>query len=206
MKYLPFEDFEIHTSLTSDEVFYRLRATVDTKKYFWVFTNKSFWGNVSRHHFWMRRFTWWNQNFTPVVSGKIQTEDFGSCIRIKMRMPWFGFLFYLFWLGAVWVMYFGGIANLLVQKIQTGIWQIDSPLLLLPGIFMLAFGYFLPVGSFYSDVHHVKKVLFSLTDVDRESIVYHDNILGVTESQILRTIFIMTVVVSVGWIVFQLVQ
>ncbi|MBK9925383.1 MAG: hypothetical protein IPP66_08825 [Anaerolineales bacterium] len=206
MKYLPFEDFEIHTSLTSDEVFYRLRAAVDTKGTWSILANKRFRGHVSRDYFWMRRYTWWNRNFTPVISGKIQAEDSGSSIRIKMRMPWFSFLFYAFILGWLWIMYFSNIANLLVQRIQTGAWQIDSPWLFLPGIFMFAFAYFISVGSFFGDVHYVKEVLFSLSDVDGESIVYHDKILGITESQILRTIFVVTIVVSVGWIVFSFVR
>ena len=204
MKYLPFQDFEIHTNLTADEVFYRLRAYVDTKGNFGILSNKSFWGDVTRRYFRIERYTWWYYNFTPVVFGKIDVEGFGSKIRVKMRMPWYSFLFYAFILGALWVMYFGGIANLLVQKIQTGIWQMDSPWLFLPGIFMVAFTYFVSVGSFYSEVHRIKEFLLFLSETDRENIVFYDKIFGITESQIIKSILIMTFVASAGWIVFQL--
>ena len=117
MKYLPFEDFEIHTTMTSDEVFHKLRAA---------------------------------------VSGKIHSEGSGCCVRIRMRLLWFSFLFYLLILGWLWYMYFGGIANLIVQKVQTGIWQIESPWLLLPGIGMFAFGYLLSVGTFRSETRHIR--------------------------------------------------
>lgn len=47
-------------------------------------------GDVEGNCFRIWRVTWWNQNFTPVVSGKIQSEDLGCYLEIRMRMPWFG--------------------------------------------------------------------------------------------------------------------
>lgn len=206
MKYFPFEDFEIHTTLTSDEVFYRLRATVDTEGTLLILAKKQFWGDVNRRYFKIHRYTWWYHNFTPVVFGKIQVSGFGSNIRVKMRMPWHSILFYGFILVALWVMYFGGIANLLVQKIQTDVWQIESPLMLLPGAFMFMFAYLISVGSFYNEVRRIKDVLLSLSDANIESVVHYDKIFGITETQIIKLIYILTFVVSVGWIVFQLTQ
>jgi hypothetical protein len=204
MKYLPFHDFEIHTTLTSDEVFYRLRSVVDTRRKWLIFTNKLFWGEVHRTYFRFWRNTWSSRNFTPIVSGKIQPEDSGCCVYIRMRMPWFGFWFYLLWLGAVWVMYFGGLANLVVQKIKTGIWEIESPWQLLPLIGMFAFGYFLSVGIFMSESQTVKESLLRLTEMNEENIKYHNHIFGVTEPQIIRMIFLVTLVVSSVWILYNL--
>jgi len=209
MKYLPFEDFEIHTDLPSDEIFYRLRAAVETEETWFILLllgNKSYFGKVGRSNFKISRVTWWNHNVTPVVSGKIQSEDLGCRIRIRMRMPWFSFLFSLFWLGAVWYLYFGGIANLIIQKIQTGIWQIESPWLLLLGIGMFAFGYLIFVGSFKSEVRRVKDYLMRLSETDGENIVYRDQFLGFTESQIIKLLFLLTLVISLGWIVFSLLR
>ena len=47
-------------------------------------------GNVQGNCFKIWRVAWWNQNFTPVVSGEIQSEDLGCYLEIRMRMPWFG--------------------------------------------------------------------------------------------------------------------
>jgi hypothetical protein len=207
MKYLPFENFEIHTDLTSDEVFYKLRAAVDTKRKWWIFTNKPFWGGeVERHYFRFWRVTWWSRNFTPIVSGKINSEDSGCCVRVRMRMPWFGFLFYSFWLGAIWFMYFGAIVNLIIQKIKTGIWQIESPWQLLPLIGMFAFGYLISVGTFMSEAIDVKEYLLWLSGTKKENIIYIDRVFGITESQIIMSLFLVTVFVSLGWIVFNLLR
>jgi hypothetical protein len=205
MKYLPFEDFEIHTTVTSDEVFHRLRAAVDTKRKWWIFTNKPFWGGeVERHYFRIWRVTWWSHNFTPIVTGKIHPEGFGSCLQIKLRMPWFGFWFYALILVWLWFIYFDGIANLIIQKIQTGIWQIESPWMLLPGIVMFAFAYLISVGTFMSEADKVKEYLLRISETKKENIKYQDRFFGVTEPQILKTLFLATLVASLGWIVYSL--
>jgi len=206
MRFLPYEDFEIYTSLTSDEVFHRLRAAVDTQRKWWIFTNKPFWGEVDRHYFKVWRATWWLRNLTPVVLGKIRSEGSGCCIQIRMRLPWYSFFFSALWLGMVWYLYFGAIAYLLIQKIQTGIWQIDSPWFLLTGIGMFAFGYLLFFSSFKRDANRNKAFLLDLSNSKENDITYRDRIFGLTESQIITSLFLITFVASLGWIVFSLIQ
>ena len=103
MKYLPFEDFEIHTDLTSDEVFYRLRAVVETKETWGILIKKPFLGNVKRDGFIMSRNTWWNPNFSLVISGEIQSEGSRSCVRGKIRLAWSVFLVDVAWMCLVYV-------------------------------------------------------------------------------------------------------
>jgi hypothetical protein len=203
MRFLPFEDFEVHTTMSSNEVFYRLRASVDTQRKWLIFTNKPFWGLVHRKYFRIRRDTWWNHNVTPVVFGKVNLEDSGCCIRIKMRMPWLSFLFDSLVLGWLWVMYFGGIANLIVEKIRSGIWQIDSPGMLLPGVGMFAFVYLISVGAFKSEVRRIKSYLLSLWQANEENIIVRDQIFGLTEPQFIKSLFLLTLVISLTWIVFS---
>lgn len=205
MKYLPFEDFEIHTQLSSDQVFYKLRAAVDTQRKWWIFTNKPFWGEVERHYFRIWRTTWGNRNH-PIVIGKIQAYGLGSCIRVNIRLPFFSYLFCMIWLGAVWVIFFGGIANLVIQKIKTGIWEIASPWDLLPLIGMFAFGYLLSVGFFMSEAIDIKEYLLWLSETKKENIIYIDKIFGLSESQIIKSLFGGTFLISLGWIVFKLFQ
>ena len=206
MKYLPFESFEIHTHLTLDEVYYRLCASVDTERKWLIFTNKPFWGEVDRRDFRIWRATWWNANIGPVVSGKIWSEGSGCCVAIRMRMPWFGLLFWSFWLGAVWIMYFGGIASLLIQKFQTGIWHIESPWLLLPGIGMFALGYLIFMRPFKSEVRYIRDYLLRLSQTGEGNIIYRDEFLGFIEPQIIRLLFLLTLIISLGWIAFSFLR
>jgi hypothetical protein len=204
MKYLPYEDFEIHSDLTSDEVFYKLRAAVDTQGKWLIFTNKLFWGEVDRHYFRIWLVNMGKQNFTPFVFGKIQPKESGCCIRIRMRMPWFGFLFYTLFLVWLWIGYFKSIADLVIQKIQTGMWGIESPLQLLPAIGMFAFGYLLSVGIFKYDANYIKKYFLWLSQTSTENIKYKDQIFGLSESQIIVSVLVLTFIVSFGWIIFNL--
>jgi len=204
MKYLPFEEFKIHTKLTSDEVFYRLRATVDTKGTWQILINKPFLGKVRRDNFRISRNTWWNPNFSLVIYGEIQSVGSGSCVLVKMRLAWSFFLFWLIWLGGVWYIFFGGTTNLIIQKIHTGIWQIDSPFWLLPPIFMFAFGYLLVIGNFKYAVNRSKEVFWRSFGVTQENIRFKDRIFGFTELQIINMLLLLTIVVSVLAIVISL--
>jgi hypothetical protein len=204
MKYLPFEDFEIHTKLDSDEIFYKLCSAVDMEGKSWIFTNKPFWGEVDRRGFRIWRTTWWNRNFTPIVFGKIWSEGSGCCILIRMRMPWFGFLFYSLVFGFLWFSFFVSQANLVVQRIQAGIWQIESPLdyLFSIAIFALLF-LFLP-RVFKGETSRIKNYLLWLWNSTEEDINYRDEFLGFRESQIIKSIFLVTFAVTLGWSMFGL--
>jgi hypothetical protein len=204
MRHLPFEDFEIHTKLTSDEVYYRFCDSVDTERKWWVFT-KPFWGEVSRSEFKFWRAIWLNR-FSPIISGKIWSEGSGCCVVIRMRMPWFGFVFYSLILGWLCVIYFGAIANLIVQKILTGVWQIDLPwvLLLIPGIFV--FLHLVSQGIFKGEVRRVKDHLLWLSQTNKENIIYRDEFLGLTEHQIIRAWFVITLVISLVWVMSDLLR
>jgi hypothetical protein len=197
MKYLPFDDFEIHTALTSDEVFYRFRAAVDTKGTWQILINKPFWGKVKRNVFRISRATWWNPNFSLIISGEIQPEGSGSCIRVKIRLAWLFFLFWLFWLGGVWYIFFGGITKLIIQKIQTGIWQIESPFWMLPPIFMFAVGYLMVIGNFKHAANRSKEIFWRSFGVTRENVFFKGKIFGFTEFQIINMLLLLTVTVSV---------
>jgi hypothetical protein len=208
MKYLPFENFELPTKLSSDEVFYRLRAAVDTQRKWWIFTNKPFWGDVNRHYFRIWTNSWWGHNFRPIVFGSIQSDGSRCYLQIKMRMPWFGFLFYSFIFGFVWLSFFMGHASLVVQKIQTGFWYYESLgdwlLNVVLGIVFLAFIYLISVGAFKSEARRAKDHLLRLSETTEENIIYRDMILGISESQIITALFYIPIGISVGWTIYKL--
>lgn len=101
-------------------------------------------------------------------------------------------------------MYFKGIADLIIQKIQTGIWQIESPWMFLPGIGMFAFAYLISVGTFKSDVPYIKEYFLWLSGTSKENIIFIDRVFGLTESQIIKVLFLGTFIASLGWIVYSL--
>jgi hypothetical protein len=210
MKYLPFEDLEIHSKVSPDEVFHRLCASVDTEGKWLFFTNKPFWGEVYRGSFRFWRATWWNHNFTPIVSGIIQPDGSGCCLQVSMRMRWLSFLFYFAIFGFMWLSFFIGIANLILQKIQTGSWQIESSgeflLNFLLYIIILGFIYLISVGAFKYDARYVKKYLIWLSEIDADSIVHYDKFLGIPESQIIKALFVVSFFVSFSWILFGLIR
>ena len=206
MKYLPFENFDVHTELTPDELFRRFSSAVETR---WlIFPSEKFVGDVEKHYFRIRRVTWWNRYFTPIVSGKIQPEKSGCHLQIRMRMSWFGFLFYSFAFGFVWLSFFMGNANLVVRKIQTGTWPIESfwewILNVLLYIVMLSFIYFMSVGTFKWEAYRSINYLLRLARTNKNNIIYRDQILGLTETQIVRVVFLLPLVISVGWMIFKL--
>jgi hypothetical protein len=208
MKHLPFENFEIHTNLSSDEVFYRLRAATDKERNWWILANKPFWGQVYRHNFKIRRYRGWWRNFTLVVLGETQSEDLGCCLQIRIRLSWFGYLVDALILGFIWLSFLMGNANLVVQKIQTGSWQVESLgewlLSLLLFIIFFAFMYLISVGTFKYESLYVKEYLLKLSATSEESIIYRDTILGITESQIIKALFIIPIVISLGWMIYKL--
>jgi len=208
MKYLPFENFEIHTNLSPDEIFYRLRAATDKERNWWFLANKPFWGKVYRHNFRMRRYRGWWRNYPPIVLGEIKSKDLGCSLQIRIRLPWFGYLVDILIFGFVWISFFMGNANLIVYKIQTGIWQMDSfwewSLSVMLYFVFLAYLYLIMVGTYKYEVRYVIDFLLNLSETNKESILYRNTILGFTESQIIGVIFALPIVISIGWMMFKL--
>jgi hypothetical protein len=84
-----------------------------------------------------------------------------------------------------------GIANLIAQKLQSGVWQIDSPWMLLPGIGMFAFVYLISGGAFKSEVRRIKHYLLSLLQTNEENIRVRDLIFGLSESRFIKSLFLL---------------
>ena len=205
MKYLPFEDFEIHTRLTSDEFYYRLCAAVDTERKWLIFTNKPFWGEVNRHYFKIWRTNRWRRD-DPVVTGTIVSEGLGCCIFVRMRLPWLSFLFNSLFFGFVWLALFISPAEWLVKKIQTGSWQVESPGGYLLAIVIFALFNLISAGIFRNDVQQLKADLLWISQTKAEDVIHKDRIWGIRETQIIKALFIISLVVALGWIVFKLFQ
>src|SRR4030095_5090288 len=108
----------------------------------------------------------------------IQSEALGCCLQIRIRLPWFGYLIDSFIFGFIWLSFFMGNANLIIQKIQTGIWQIESLgewfLNVILYLVFLAYLYLITVGTFKYDARYVKDYLFKLSETTKEGILYRN--------------------------------
>ena len=91
----------------------------------------------------------------------------------------------------------------MTQKIQTGIWQYVSPVDFLPSIVLFVVGYLFLEYSFKSDVKHAKEFLMNLFGAKLDDIKYIDKVLGLTESQIIKALFIISIVISLGWMIYK---
>ena len=208
MDYFPFENFEIYTTLNSDEIFYRFRAAIETKKTWWkpLFAiKKSYYGVVNRNSFWMVRVATLARNFTPEVSGTIRQDVSGSFILISMRLSSLSLVFWSFFLGTFGYLFFSRVANLISEMIKTGLWQMSSLWKNLPLLGMFIFGYLLVMVSFKVEADHIKDFLLKLTDAKNENIRYKDKFFGLTEFQIIKRIFLVVVIAISGWIIYNLI-
>ena len=97
--------------------------------------------------------------------------------------------------------------NLILLKIQTGIWQVESisdsllALAIYP-IFMALF-YLLPLYGFNREGYHIKTRLRQILDASSERI-YQYQILGMTETQLVKSILGIPIVSSLGWMIYKL--
>ncbi|HET9908751.1 MAG TPA: hypothetical protein VFQ23_19030 [Anaerolineales bacterium] len=96
-----YEEFEIHTDLDTSNVYNRVLSVVETKQ-FWaspLSTAKPYFGEVQSTSFDIRRVKWNSRAIRPVVVGKISSNNKGSYLRVRVRLNWFEFVFYMLVFG-----------------------------------------------------------------------------------------------------------
>jgi len=88
-----------------------------------------------------------------------------------------------------------------------GIWQVESisdslfTLVMYP-IFMVLF-YLPPLYVFNSEVHNIKERLRQVIDASSER-NFQYQILGMTETQFVKSILSAPIVISIGWMIYRL--
>ena len=204
MKYLPYEDFEIQTSLSPDEIFHRFRAAVDTKRKWWIFTNKPFWGEVNRHYLLIWPVGSFFKAKDTIVFGTIVGNDVGCQVRVRMRFYFRSLIFWFLVLGMFWSFCFGTIASLILAKIQTGLWDIGSSIWFFPSMGIFVFGYLFVMISFKSSTTSIKMHLEEITETKMKNFHHFDRLFGLTEFKIVSALFLGTLLISGVWILYQL--
>ena len=160
MKYLPFENFVLTTSLPVEEVRNRLANNIGPGGK----TSKPYEGSIVNNTFKINRIINYRNSFLPVITGEI-SQDWGKTeIKIKMKPSVFTLIFMAVWLGTV------GIACIviLVAAILTlpDIFQQNfSPAILIPfGLFI--FGYLLVTLGFKYESSTSKEFLKTLFEAE----------------------------------------
>jgi hypothetical protein len=165
MKYLPFENFVLTTSLPVDEVRNRLTNNIEPKKGSFIAasktkTSKLYEGSILNNTFKIYRIINYRNSFLPVITGEI-SQDWGKTeIKVKMKPTIFTMIFMAIWLGIT-----GSVCiAVLVAAILTfkDIFRDGfSPVILIPyGMFI--FGYLLVTLGFKFESSTSKKFLKTL--------------------------------------------
>ncbi len=167
MKFLPFENFYITTSLKPAEVQERLSQEVEPvqgfsfKNLFSARSGAYFSGYVANGTFDFKRVIYYRNSFLPVIKGTTETYLNGSRVHVKMRMDISVIVFMGLWLGVI------GIAGLsfFIKNISNH--EVDNSSFISLGMFML--GYVLATGGFKFESIKAKNKLLELLDGEIES-------------------------------------
>ena len=167
MKYLPFENFVLTTSLSVDEVRNRLSNNIEPRKGSFISasktnTSKPYTGSILNNTFKIYRIINYKNSFLPVITGEI-TQAWGKTeITIKMKPVLFVLIFMAFWLGTVGIVCIV-ILVAAILDFKDIIHNGFSPPVLIPfGMFI--FGYLLVTLGFKYESSTSKKFLKTLLD------------------------------------------
>jgi hypothetical protein len=188
MRFLPYDDFELHIKMNPTNAFYKLDSVVGTQKT-WLISpiniKEPYWGDLDIDSFKISRVIWYRNSFKPVILGRIYPEASGTRIQIVMRLDWFVFFFWIFWLTGVGFIGFNMYSDLLISTLRSGESITWSPWQMIP-VGMFAFGYLLTLIGYKIEAAISIKFIFDLFDIPPKSdnVIFHNNILGLSEFQL----------------------
>lgn len=210
MRFLPYEELKLRTTLNANEVFYRLRYAVQATNASGLFAfsaKKPYSGKVSRNDFKITRITWYQNSFKPVILGEISRDVFGSQVHITMRLDWSVFIFWIFWLGGVVLIGSNWYSDLIISAIQSQMPINLTSYYLIP-IGMFAFGYLLALVSFKLEAVKSKKLLYDLLRMQsvNDDISFEETWFGLSEYQILSLAFLIVVAIAIVYFAIKLLN
>lgn len=84
---LPYQNYRVRTYLSPDQVHQKLQQAVRPNRPFFSFgfSDKPFYGKVTRDHFKIYRIISYRNSFLPSTEGKIQPDGVGSVIDITIQ-------------------------------------------------------------------------------------------------------------------------
>lgn len=147
MKLLPYDTFEIRTSLTLEEIITALKKEVEPRKWFRWFSRDQvvFEGDVSRDGFKIGRIINYRNSFAPIIRGTFKQSPNGTTVLIRMNLHPLVIVFLCIWLS-------GFIGFFL---------SLNYPLFV-PFAIMLLFISVMVLGGFWYEVQETKPKLISI--------------------------------------------
>ena len=160
MKFLPFENFYIITSLKPEEVQERLQKEIKPdigfsfKNLFSSSSDYYFSGYAINGTFRFKRIINYRNSFLPQINGSTETWLNGSRVHVNMRMDVVVVVFMCIWLGGI--MFIG--IMIMLQDFLKGRFEFAS---LIP-FAMFLFGYLLSTGGFKHESSKARNKLIEL--------------------------------------------
>jgi hypothetical protein len=155
MTFLPFEKFEIESSLSKEKVIIALMENIEEEKMirFWKRSDaKDFEGTIRGNEFEIQRIISYKNSFLPIIKGRMETAGYGAKLRIDMRIQIPVILFLVIWFGIIGLFF--------IIEIFKGINDVKS--ILFP-FGMLLFGYILTMAGYLVEASKAKDLLLDIT-------------------------------------------
>lgn len=155
MKFLPWDHYDIQTTLSRDQVVGLFESEVEPRKLLRFSQNhRTFEGIINLEGFKISRIIHYRNSFLPTIHGYFQQGDRGTIIKIKMQLHPFVAVFMCFWFLGVGVGILAVIGNIVSEKELFA----SLPFSLIP-FAMLIFGWLLVSFGFWSEVKKAKVLL-----------------------------------------------
>jgi len=124
MLLLPFDNYTIETNKTREEVVRELTYYTNggVKFSFFKAGPGFFNGQINYNTFKIGKNIYGRNSFLPVINGKIEENNMGCKVFIKVRMAWFTIAFMIIWLGNAFL----GIALEIYNWLSDGYLNISS--------------------------------------------------------------------------------
>jgi len=162
-KFLPYEKYILETSLNINEVNKRLFENVESEVYSffpsWKYSYKIvFQGTVWENGFSISRRIAGRNDFSPVSTGAIFTNNGKTYIEVVAKPGQFAIIFMCIWMGFVSLVFIGALLLAILHPSKRAF-----TIILIPTC-MLLFGYGLTMGGFGSETDAPKKFLKELLE------------------------------------------
>ena len=155
MPLIPYQKFQLTTSVGPDEVAARLAAAVQPPRRFGKpRTSAPFQGSISGDRFQISRVQTGRNSFVAQISGKIVSLEAGTRIEGSMMVHPMVLAFLAFWL----LLGFNLTSGIWLELWRTRTWDLRA--LIPPGLVL--FAWTLCVGAFTVDVHAAREQLASI--------------------------------------------
>lgn len=157
MKFLPYERLTYRTSLSKEEIHQKMLAQVGARSFLASDQTKPYQGTVNDSGFKINRVINYRNSFLPVLVARIEPDEEGNIIHVKMRLAHFVLGFMMIWMGGVSIAVLGFTGAMFNKKEF-------FPAGLIP-YGMLVFGYLLTTLPFKLESKKYKAFLEELLEL-----------------------------------------